>query len=225
MKKGLRLILLGPPGAGKGTQAQWFCHTYALPHISTGDMLRTAIQSKSALGTIAQAAIEKGQLVSDDVIIQLIRERIAQPDCEKGFLLDGFPRTLTQAEALRRDQIYIDAILELAVPEAILIKRLSGRRLHPGSGRTYHIEYHPPKVADKDDVTGEPLIQREDDHPSVIQARLEVYHQQTQPLLHYYQQWAASHDARAPKLFNLAGEMPIEALHRQIALIIERLTA
>lgn len=225
MKKGLRLILLGPPGAGKGTQAQWLCHTYALPHISTGDMLRTAIQSKSALGTIAQAAIEKGQLVSDDVIIQLIRERIAQPDCAKGFLLDGFPRTLTQAEALRRDQIHIDAILELAVPEAVLIKRLSGRRLHPGSGRTYHIEYHPPTVADKDDVSGEPLIQREDDQPSVIQARLEVYHQQTQPLLHYYQQWAASHASWAPKLFNLAGEMPIEALHRQIALIIERLTA
>ena len=186
----MRIILLGAPGAGKGTQAQFLTKKYNIPQISTGDMLRAAIKAGSELGKKAKAAMDAGQLVSDDIIIGLVKDRIAQDDCKNGFLLDGFPRTLAQADAVTNAGIEIDAVIEIAVPDEEIVKRMSGRRAHLASGRTYHILYNPPKVAGKDDVTGEDLVQRDDDKEEVVKDRLKVYHEQTEPLIGYYKELA-----------------------------------
>lgn len=182
----MRLILLGPPGAGKGTQAQFICQTLHIPQISTGDMLRQAIAARTPLGQKAKLYIDRGELVPDEIIIDLVMQRLRQPDCNQGYLLDGFPRTLSQAKALEENQVSLDSVVEIRVPDEEIIRRLSGRRVHPASGRTYHVEFNPPKNAGLDDVTGEPLIQREDDQETTIRRRLQVYHQQTRPLVDYY---------------------------------------
>jgi adenylate kinase len=184
----MRIILLGSPGAGKGTQAQRLSEHYHIPKISTGDMLRAAIAAQTPLGKLAKQVMDEGKLVSDDIIIDLVKERIAQPDCKDGFLFDGFPRTIPQAEAVTAAGIPIDAVVEINVPDSEIVKRMSGRRVHPASGRVYHVEHNPPKVAGVDDVSGEPLVLRDDDKEETVRKRLEVYHEQTEPLLHYYQQ-------------------------------------
>lgn len=184
----MRIILLGSPGAGKGTQAQRLSGHYHIPKISTGDMLRAAIAAQTPLGKLAKQVMDEGKLVSDDIIIDLVKERIAQPDCKDGFLFDGFPRTIPQAEAVTAAGIPIDAVVEINVPDSEIVKRMSGRRVHPASGRVYHVEHNPPKVAGVDDVSGEPLVLRDDDKEETVRKRLEVYHEQTEPLLHYYQQ-------------------------------------
>ncbi len=183
----MKLLLLGPPGAGKGTQAQVISAHFSIPHISTGDMLRAAIKADTPLGRQSKKIIETGALVSDDIMIALIKDRIAQEDCQQGFLLDGFPRTLPQAEALVANQINLDFVIELKVPDEIIVERMSGRRIHLASGRTYHIRFHPPKISGKDDVTGEPLVQREDDKEATVRQRLAVYHQQSELLGNFYQ--------------------------------------
>ncbi|SDT93668.1 adenylate kinase [Halopseudomonas salegens] len=188
----MRLILLGAPGAGKGTQAQFICEHYAIPQISTGDMLRAAVKAGSELGQQVKEVMDSGGLVSDELIIGLIKDRIAQPDCANGFLFDGFPRTIPQAQALVDANIVLDHVLEIAVDDEEIVSRMAGRRVHPGSGRVYHIEHNPPKVAGKDDVTGEDLIQREDDQEDTVRKRLALYHSQTKPLVDFYQQLAAS---------------------------------
>src|SRR6476659_8994292 len=188
----MRLILLGAPGAGKGTQAAFICQKYGIPQISTGDMLRAAIKEGTPLGLAAKKVMDSGALVSDDIIIGLVKERIAQPDCAKGFLFDGFPRTIPQAEAMKTAGVKLDVVLEIDVPFDAIVERMSGRRSHPGSGRTYHVKFNPPKVAGVDDVTGEPMIQREDDREETVKKRLSVYHNQTEVLLGYYNQWAQS---------------------------------
>ncbi|HET9350025.1 MAG TPA: adenylate kinase [Burkholderiales bacterium] len=187
----MRLILLGPPGAGKGTQAKFICENFGIPQISTGDMLRSAIKAGTALGKQAQKVMDTGQLVSDDIIMGLIRERLRQPDCKRGYLFDGFPRTIPQAEAITREGVDIDYVLEIDVPDEEIIMRMSGRRVHPGSGRVYHVKFNPPKAQGRDDVTGEPLVQREDDREDTVRKRLEVYRAQTRPLVDYYQRNAA----------------------------------
>jgi adenylate kinase len=187
----MRLILLGPPGAGKGTQAQFICEHFGIPQISTGDMLRAAIKAGTPLGQQAKKVMDAGQLVSDDVIMRLVRERLRQPDCERGYLFDGFPRTIPQAEAITREGLQIDHVLEIDVPDEEIIMRMSGRRVHPGSGRVYHVKFNPPKAQGRDDVTGEPLVQREDDREDTVRKRLEVYRAQTRPLIDYYQRNAA----------------------------------
>ena len=187
----MRLILLGPPGAGKGTQAKFICENFGIPQISTGDMLRSAIKAGTALGKQAQKVMDTGQLVSDDIIMGLIRERLRQPDCKRGYLFDGFPRTIPQAEAITREGVDIDYVLEIDVPDEEIIMRMSGRRVHPGSGRVYHVKFNPPKAQGRDDVTGEPLVQREDDREDTVRKRLEVYRAQTRPLVDYYQRSAA----------------------------------
>ena len=201
----MKLILLGPPGAGKGTQAAVICKKYGIPQISTGDMLRAAVKAGTPLGLEAKKVMDTGGLVSDDVIIQLVKERIAQPDCAGGFLFDGFPRTIAQAEAMKTAGVKLDYVLEIAVPDEAIIERMSGRRVHPASGRTYHVRFNPPKVAGKDDATGEPLIQRDDDKEETVRKRLAVYHSQTLPLIDYYRSWAASGDAAAPRLRSIDG--------------------
>ncbi len=183
----MRIILLGSPGAGKGTQARFICEKYGIPQISTGDMLRAAVKAGTPLGVKAKAIMDKGQLVSDDIMIALVKERITQADCKNGFLLDGFPRTIPQAEALREAGVNPDYVIEVNVDDEEIVHRLSGRWFHPGSGRTYHVDYHPPKVPFKDDNTGEALIQREDDKENTVRHRLDVYHAQTKPLIEYYQ--------------------------------------
>ncbi|RHW21626.1 adenylate kinase [Pseudomonas jilinensis] len=188
----MRVILLGAPGAGKGTQAQFICQRFDIPQISTGDMLRAAVKAGTELGKQVKEVMDSGGLVSDDLIIGLIKERIAQDDCAKGFLFDGFPRTIPQAEALVEAGIEIDNVLEIAVEDEEIVARMSGRRVHPGSGRVYHVQHNPPKVADKDDVTGEDLIQREDDQEATVRKRLEVYHTQTKPLVDFYQKLSAA---------------------------------
>jgi adenylate kinase len=187
----MRIILLGAPGAGKGTQAQFLTKKFNIPQISTGDMLRAAIKEGSELGKAAKAAMDAGQLVSDDIIIGLVKERIAQEDCKNGYLLDGFPRTLPQADAVTNAGIEIDAVIEIDVADEEIVKRMSGRRAHLASGRTYHIVYNPPKVEGKDDLTGEDLVQRDDDKEEVVLDRLKVYHEQTEPLIDYYKEQAA----------------------------------
>jgi adenylate kinase len=187
----MRLILLGPPGAGKGTQAQFICEHFGIPQISTGDMLRAAIKAGTPLGQQAKKVMDAGQLVSDDVIMRLVRERLRQPDCERGYLFDGFPRTIPQAEAITREGLQIDHVLEIDVPDEEIIMRMSGRRVHPGSGRVYHVKFNPPKAQGRGDVTGEPLVQREDDREDTVRKRLEVYRAQTRPLIDYYQRNAA----------------------------------
>jgi adenylate kinase len=201
----MRLILLGPPGAGKGTQAGAITDAYGIPQISTGDMLRAAVKAGTPLGLEAKKVMDAGSLVSDDIIIGLVRERLKEPDCARGYLFDGFPRTLPQADALKSAGIAIDCVLEIDVPDAAIIERMAGRRVHVASGRTYHVAFNPPKVAGKDDVTGEDLIQRDDDREETVRKRLAVYHAQTQPLIEYYAKWAASGDAKAPKLRKVAG--------------------
>jgi len=201
----MRLILLGAPGAGKGTQATFLCQKYGIPQVSTGDMLRAAVKAGTPLGVAAKKVMDVGALVSDDIIIGLVKERIAQPDCANGFLFDGFPRTIAQAEAMKNAGVKLDVVLEIDVPDAAIVERMSGRRAHLPSGRTYHVTYNPPKVAGKDDVTGEDLIQRDDDREETVQKRLEVYHAQTKPLVEYYTKWANSGAPGAPKVRKIAG--------------------
>jgi adenylate kinase len=206
----MRLILLGAPGAGKGTQAAFICQKYGIPQISTGDMLRAAVKAGTPLGQQAKAVMESGGLVSDDLIINLVKERIAQPDCADGFLFDGFPRTIPQAEAMKTAGVKIDCVLEIDVPFQAIVERMSGRRSHPASGRTYHVKFNPPKVEGKDDVTGEPLIQRDDDREETVLKRLEVYAAQTRPLVEYYSNWAQADPANAPKVRKIDGMGSVE---------------
>jgi adenylate kinase len=201
----MRLILLGAPGAGKGTQATFICQKYGIPQISTGDMLRAAVKAGTPLGLEAKSVMESGGLVSDDLIINLVKERIAQADCANGFLFDGFPRTIPQADAMKAAGVKRDYVLEIDVPFDAIIERMSGRRSHPASGRTYHVKFNPPKVEGQDDVTGEPLIQREDDKEETVKKRLEVYSAQTRPLVDYYSQWAHNDAAAAPKYRAISG--------------------
>jgi adenylate kinase len=201
----MRLILLGPPGAGKGTQAGFITSRFGIPQISTGDMLRAAIKAGTPVGMAAKKVMDAGALVSDDVIIGLVNDRLRQPDCRPGYLFDGFPRTIPQAEAMRSAGVPIDYVLEIDVPDHEIIARMSGRRVHLASGRTYHVSFNPPKVADRDDVTGEPLIQRDDDREDTVRKRLAVYHSQTRPLIEYYTQWAASGDPAAPAYRRISG--------------------
>ena len=206
----MRLILVGPPGAGKGTQARYICDAYSIPQISTGDMLRAAVKSGSALGVAAHRVMDAGGLVSDDIIIALVRDRLCAADCGNGYLFDGFPRTIPQADALREAGVALDYVLEIDVPDMVIVERMNGRRVHVASGRTYHLQYNAPKVPDCDDVTGEALIQREDDREKTVAKRLAVYHLQTEPLIGYYLQWAAR-DPEAPKYRKVDGTGTVEA--------------
>lgn len=206
----MRLILLGAPGAGKGTQATFICQKYGIPQISTGDMLRAAVKAGSPLGLEAKQVMDAGGLVSDELIINLVKDRIAQPDCAQGFLFDGFPRTLPQADAMKVAGVKLDYVLEIDVPFEAIIERMSGRRSHPASGRTYHVKFNPPKVAGVDDVTGEPLVQRDDDKEETVKKRLDVYSAQTRPLVDYYSQWAQAEPEAAPKYRAISGMGSVE---------------
>jgi len=208
----MRLILLGAPGAGKGTQATFICQKYNIPQISTGDMLRAAVKAGTPLGIEAKKIMDAGGLVSDDLIINLVKERIAQPDCAQGFLFDGFPRTLPQADAMKAAGVKIDYVLEIDVPFEAIIERMSGRRSHSTSGRTYHVKYNPPRVEGLDDVTGEPLMQREDDKEATVAKRLEVYSAQTRPLVDYYFSWAQTAPDKAPKCRAISGTGSVEEI-------------
>jgi adenylate kinase len=208
----MRLILLGPPGAGKGTQANFIAQTFGIPQLSTGDMLRAAVKASTPLGVAAKKVMDAGQLVSDEIIIGLVKGRLTAPDCARGYLFDGFPRTIPQAEALKVAGLAIDYVLEIDVPDAAIVERMSGRRVHLASGRTYHVKFNPPKIAGKDDVTGEDLIQRDDDREETVLKRLAVYHAQTEPLVAYYRQWAATGDARAPKYRRIDGMGSVESI-------------
>ncbi len=212
----MRLILLGGPGAGKGTQAKFITEKYGIPQISTGDMLRQAVKEGTQLGLEAKKYMDAGELVPDDVIIGLVKERIQQPDCQKGFLFDGFPRTIPQAEAMKDAGVQIDYVVEIAVPDEEIIKRMSGRRVHLPSGRTYHIVFNPPKEEGKDDVTGEPLVQREDDKEETVRKRLEIYHAQTEPLVDFYKKWQESGDANAPKYVRIDGVGTVDEIRDRI---------
>ncbi len=208
----MRLILLGAPGAGKGTQAAFITERFGIPQISTGDMLRAAVKAGTPLGLQAKKVMDSGALVSDDIILGLVKERIAQPDCRAGFLFDGFPRTIVQADALKSAGVKLDYVLEIDVPDSAIVERMSGRRVHVASGRTYHDRFNPPKVAGVDDVTGEPLIQRVDDQEETVKKRLAVYAQQTRPLVEYYQRWAASGDAEAPAYRKISGTGSVDEI-------------
>ena len=212
----MRLILLGAPGAGKGTQATFICQKFGIPQISTGDMLRAAVKAGTPLGQQADAIMKSGGLVSDDLIINLVKERIAQPDCAKGFLFDGFPRTIPQADAMKAAGVALDYVVEIDVPFDAIIERMSGRRSHPASGRTYHVKFNPPKVEGKDDVTGEPLIQREDDKEETVKKRLDVYSAQTRPLVEYYSGWAKQDAAKAPKYRAISGMGDVDAITARV---------
>jgi adenylate kinase len=212
----MRIILLGSPGAGKGTQAKFITARYHIPQISTGDMLRSAVTQGTEVGLQAKAVMEAGQLVSDEVIIALVEARIRQLDCKNGFLFDGFPRTLPQAEAIRKKHIFIDVVIEITVDDEEIVKRLSGRRIHSASGRIYHQLYDPPFVADKDNMTGENLIQREDDCEETVRERLEVYHQQTKPLIQYYQDWQRRDTLQAPRYIQIDGHAEVYAVRDQV---------
>lgn len=212
----MRVILLGAPGAGKGTQAQYICKAFQIPQISTGDMLRAAVKAESPLGLAAKEVMDAGRLVSDDLIIGLVKERLAQPDCVNGCLFDGFPRTIPQAEALRDSGVQIDHVVEMDVDDEAIIERMAGRRVHLSSGRTYHVIYNPPKRDGLDDVTGEPLIQRDDDREEVVRDRLSVYHEQTEPLIHFYGSWAKSNATGAPILTRISGIGTVEEIRDQI---------
>ncbi|TGG95010.1 adenylate kinase [Natronospirillum operosum] len=212
----MRVILLGAPGAGKGTQAQAICEQFNIPQISTGDMLRAAVAAESELGLKVKDILASGALVSDDVIIALVKERIQNDDCANGFLFDGFPRTIPQAEALKESGVVIDHVVDIDVADEEIVKRLSGRRIHEGSGRVYHVDYNPPRVAGKDDVTGEDLIQRGDDQEDTVRNRLKVYHDQTAPLVAYYQDWAARDPKSAPSYHHVVGKGSVDDITRQI---------
>jgi adenylate kinase len=213
----MRVILLGPPGAGKGTQAHFIREKYRIPQISTGDMLRAAVKAGTPLGLAAKKVMDAGQLVSDDIIIGLVTERLKQADCRQGYLFDGFPRTIPQAEALKDAGCAVDYVLEIDVPDDEIIARMSGRRVHPASGRSYHVKFNPPRQANRDDVTGEPLVQRDDDREETVRRRLEVYRAQTRPLVDYYGAWAASGDARAPRFRRISGVGPLEEIQSRVA--------
>jgi adenylate kinase len=212
----MRLILLGAPGAGKGTQAAYIKERFHIPQISTGDMLRAAVKAGTPLGLAAKKVMDAGGLVSDDIIIGLVKERLNQPDCTPGFLFDGFPRTIPQAQAMRDAGVKVDYVVEIDVPDAEIISRMSGRRVHVTSGRVYHTRFSPPRVEGKDDVTGEDLIQRDDDREEIVRKRLDVYHSQTRPLVHYYAQWAAQGDAMAPRYVRVPGIGSVEAIRDAI---------
>ena len=212
----MRIILLGGPGAGKGTQANFIKEKYNIPQISTGDMLRAAVKEGTELGLQAKKVMESGGLVSDEIILGLVKDRITKDDCENGFLFDGFPRTIAQADNLKTQGVNIDHIVEITVNDDEIIKRMSGRRVHLASGRTYHVKFNPPKVEGKDDETGEDLIQRDDDKEETVRERLNVYHQQTEPLIEYYSNWAASGDAKAPKFTKINGIGKVEEIRDQI---------
>ena len=219
----MRLILLGGPGAGKGTQANYIKENYQIPQISTGDMLRAAVKAGTELGLKAKEYMDSGGLVPDDVIIGLVKERIKESDCEKGFLFDGFPRTIPQADAMKEAGVPIDAVVDIDVPDDEIIKRMSGRRAHLASGRTYHIVFNPPKVEGKDDVTGEPLVQRDDDKEETVRKRLEVYHDQTEPLIDYYRNWESSGEAGAPQYVRIEGVGKVEQIRDQIFSALDKL--
>ena len=211
----MRLILLGAPGAGKGTQATFICTKYGIPQVSTGDMLRAAVKAGTPLGLAAKQVMDSGALVGDDIIIGLVQERIAQADCANGFLFDGFPRTIPQAEAMRNAGVKLDVVLEIDVPDESIIERMSGRWVHPASGRTYHVKFNPPRNDLKDDATGEDLIQREDDKEATVRRRLEVYHEQTRPLVDYYAKWAAGGDAQAPRYRRISGLGTVDEIRQR----------
>lgn len=217
----MRIILLGGPGAGKGTQANVIKEKYNIPQISTGDMLRAAVKAGTPLGVEAKKVMDAGGLVSDEIIMGLIKERLAQDDCANGYLFDGFPRTIPQADALKEQGIAVDAVVEIDVPDDEIVKRMSGRRVHMASGRTYHVVFNPPKVEGKDDVTGEPLVQRDDDKEETVKKRLDVYHAQTEPLVEYYKKWEASGDAAAPKHIGIAGVGKVEEIRDLIFTALE----
>jgi adenylate kinase len=208
----MRLILLGAPGAGKGTQAAFICQKYGIPQISTGDMLRAAVKAGTPLGLAAKKVMDSGALVGDDIIIGLVKERITQADCANGFLFDGFPRTIPQADAMKAAGVKLDYVLEIDVPFDSIVERMSGRRSHVASGRTYHVKFNPPKVAGLDDVTGEPLVQRKDDEEETVKKRLEVYAAQTRPLVEYYSNWAKADPAAAPKYRAINGTGTVEQI-------------
>ena len=212
----MRILLLGLPGAGKGTQAQFLIERYVIPQISTGDMLRAAIKADTPIGRTAKQYMDRGELVPDDVVIELVKARIKEPDCAKGFISDGFPRTIAQAEALRSAGIDIDFVIEIEVDDEEILRRMSGRRVHPGSGRTYHVDFKPPRVAGKDDLTGEALVQRPDDDVATVRKRIETYHSQTKPLVNYYLTWGASGDTRAPRYVNIYGQGSVEHIRDKI---------
>jgi adenylate kinase len=211
----MRLILLGAPGAGKGTQANFIKEKYNIPQISTGDMLRAAIKAGSALGLEAKKVMDAGGLVSDDIIIGLVKERLQQSDCANGYLFDGFPRTIAQADAMKDSGINVDYVLEIDVPDELILERVCGRRSHPASGRVYHVKFNPPAIPDVDDISGEPLVQRDDDKPETVAKRLAVYHNQTEVLLGYYNKWAQSGLPGAPKYRKISGVAPVEQVRDQ----------
>lgn len=213
----MRLILLGPPGAGKGTQAAFITEKFGIPQISTGDMLRAAVKAQTPLGIEAKKIMDTGGLVSDDIIIGLVRDRLKEPDCEKGYLFDGFPRTIPQADALKDAGVRLDFVVEIVVPDENIIERMSGRRVHPASGRSYHVTFNPPKTPDIDDVTGEPLVQRDDDREETVRHRLSVYQEQTRPLVDYYSSWADSGDDRAPAFRQVSGVGSLDEIRERIA--------
>jgi adenylate kinase len=219
----MRLILLGGPGAGKGTQANLVKDRYQIPQISTGDMLRAALKEGTELGLKAKAYMDAGKLVPDDVIIGLVKERIKEPDCERGFLFDGFPRTIPQADAMKEVGVPIEAVVDIDVPDGEIIKRMGGRRVHLASGRTYHIVFNPPKEEGKDDETGEPLIQRDDDKEETVRKRLDVYHTQTEPLVDYYKGWEKSGESAAPKYIRIDGVGKVEEIRDQIYAALDNL--
>jgi adenylate kinase len=218
----MRLILLGAPGAGKGTQANYIKEKYNIPQISTGDMLRAAVKEGTPLGLEAKKVMDAGGLVSDDIIIGLVKDRLKQPDCANGYLFDGFPRTIPQADAMKDAGVGIDYVLEIDVPDDAIIERMSGRRVHQPSGRTYHAKYNPPKVAGKDDVTGEDLIQRDDDKEETVKKRLAVYHNQTKVLVDYYNKWAQSGQPGAPKYRKISGVGPVETIRDKAFAALEQ---
>ena len=212
----MRLILLGPPGAGKGTQAAFIREKFGIPQISTGDMLRAAIKAGSPLGRAVQKVMDAGQLVSDDIIIDLVRERLRQPDCKRGYLFDGFPRTIPQAEALKSAGVPLEYVLEIDVPDEEVVARMSGRWVHPASGRSYHVRFNPPRLAGRDDATGEPLVQRDDDREDTVRRRLDVYRRQTRPLIDYYGRWTASGDPAAPKYRKISGLGSVDEIRQRV---------
>ncbi|MFT0849989.1 adenylate kinase [Achromobacter sp. F4_2707] len=212
----MRLILLGPPGAGKGTQATYITEKFGIPQISTGDMLRAAVKAQTPLGIEAKKIMDAGGLVSDDIIIGLVQDRLKEADCQNGYLFDGFPRTIPQADALKSAGVKLDYVVELVVPEENIIERISGRRTHPASGRSYHVKFNPPKVADIDDVSGEPLVQRDDDKEETVKNRLSVYREQTRPLVDYYESWAESGDPAAPAYRRISGLGSVEDIRDDI---------